>query len=552
MSQDEADYVIIGAGSAGCVLADRLSADGAARVVVLEAGGDDRPLRNFGQFFSNINIYLPAGFTRMLSDPKVNWNYVTEPDPGTNGRRHSFPRGKVLGGSSSINGMLYVRGLPEDYDGWRQMGCDGWAWPDVEPIFRRVEHQHGEGHAREAVPGPLDVCDVPMQHPMLDRIVAAFEEAGAPSSTDLNGTTREGVSRVRLNQRQGLRHSAAAAYLHRAMKRSNLSVVTRAHVSRILFEGKRAVGVEYYQGNERKVIRARGEIILSGGAINSPQLLELSGIGEAGRLRDLGIEVIADSPNVGENLQDHFASMVRARLKPGSPSFNAMSRGLGLAGQMLRYAFTRSGVLALGGSNLTAFLKSDPALDLPDLQFFASPATLDFNTQVKSGAMTMEAEPGVTIGGYVMRPRSKGSVHIKSPDFRASPAIMPNFLQDPADQRATVAGLRWSRKVMQQPALAAFFDHELTPGASLESDEALLGFARAAGSTGYHQSCTCAMGGAAGAVLDPQLRVNGVTGLRVVDASAMPSIVSGNTHAATVMIAEKAADMIRAAARAFA
>jgi choline dehydrogenase len=552
MEQDEADYVIIGAGSAGCVLADRLSADGTARVVVLEAGGDDRPFRNPGQFFSNVNIYLPAGFTRMLADPKVNWNYTTEPDPGTNDRRHSFPRGKVLGGSSSINGMLYVRGLPEDYDGWRQLGCEGWSWSDVEPVFRRVENQQGAGQTANTSPGPLDVCDVPMHHPMLDHIVEAFEQAGAPSSADLNGTTREGVSRVRLNQRQGLRRSAAAAYLHRAMKRPNLRVLTCVHASRILFDGKRAAGVEYHQGNEHKVIRARAEVILSGGAINSPQLLELSGIGAAERLRALGIEVVADSPQVGENLQDHFASMVRARMKPGSPSFNAMSRGLGLFGQMLRYAFTRSGLLALGGSNLTAFLKSDPALDLPDLQFFASPATVDFDAMVASGAMTMEARPGLTIGGYVMRPRSKGCVHAKSPDFRASPAIIPNFLREAADQRATVAALKWARRVMRQPALAPYFDHELTPGNSAESDEALLAFARAGGSTGYHQSCTCAMGTGPQAVLDPQLRVNGVTGLRVVDASAMPSIVSGNTHAATVMIAEKGADLIRASARVFA
>jgi len=545
----EADYVIVGAGSAGCVLAARLSEGGKFKVVLLEAGGDDRPTKNLGQFASNLMIHIPVGYSSTLKDPKVNWLYTTEPDPGTGGRTHVWPRGKVLGGSSSINGLLYIRGQHADYDGWRQLGCAGWGWDDVAPYFRRAEHQergscdfHGQG-------GPLNVSDVTTTHAVSDAVIDACEQAGIPRNADVNGGGQEGVTYYQLTVKNGQRCSAAVAYLHPAMNRPNLRVETNALAGRILFEGKRAVGVEFRQNGEKRVAMAKAEVILAGGAINSPQLLQLSGVGPGELLSRNGIEVVADLPGVGENLQDHYVMSVRYRLKAGVISVNEQSKGGRLAGEALKYLFQRKGLLTLSAAHIAAFCKSRPDLSGPDIQFHILPATMDLEKLVGEQKMVLEDAPGLTIAPCQLRPESRGHVRIRSADPSVYPAIFANYLADPLDQEVAVAGLKWARKIGQAPALARYVDHEMDPGAAVASDAQLLEFARLSGSTIYHPVGTCQMGHGPMAVVDDQLRVRGLEALRVVDASIMPRLVSGNTNAPTIMIAEKASDMIREAAR---
>ena len=540
----EADYVIVGAGSAGCVLAARLSEGGKFKVVLLEAGGDDRPTKNLSQFASNLMIHIPVGYSSTLKDPKVNWLYTTEPDPGTGGRSHVWPRGKVLGGSSSINGLLYIRGQHADYDGWRQLGCAGWGWDDVAPYFRRAQHQERGACDWHATGGPLNVSDVTTKHPVSDAVIAACEQAGIPRNDDVNAGSQEGATYYQLTVKNGQRCSAAVAYLHPAMNRPNLQVETNALAGRILFEGKRAVGVEFRQNGQRRVAMARAEVILAGGAINSPQLLQLSGVGPGELLNRHGIEVIADLPGVGENLQDHYVMSVRYRLKAGVVSVNEQSKGGRLAGEALKYLFQRKGLLTLSAAHIAAFCKSRPDLSGPDIQFHILPATMDLDKLVNQQKMELEAAPGLTIAPCQLRPESRGHIRIKSPDPSVYPAIFANYLADPLDQEVAVAGLKWARKIGEAPALAPYVDHEMDPGAAVASDAQLLEFARLAGSTIYHPVGTCQMGHGPMAVVDDQLRVRGLEGLRVVDASIMPRLVSGNTNAPTIMIAEKASDMI--------
>ena len=551
MRQDalEADYIIVGAGSAGCVLAARLSEDPGTRVLLLEAGGDDRPLKEPSQFLSNLWIHVPVGYSQTLKDPKVNWLYATEPDPGTGGRQHVWPRGKVLGGSSSINAMLYIRGQRADYDGWRQLGCEGWGWDDVFPYFRRSEDQARGACENHAVGGPLHVSDPADGHDVSQVAIEACEALGLPQR-DANGPEQEGVGWYQVTIRNGLRCSAAVAYLHPAMDRPNLRVETRALASRVLFDGKRATGVEFVQGGVTRTAHARAEVILAGGAINSPQLLQLSGVGPAELIRSHGIPLVADLPGVGGNLQDHFVVGETFRLRKGVVSVNEMVRGTRFIGEAFKYLFRKRGLLTLSAAHVGAFCKSRPDLAGPDIQFHILPATMDPDAISKQQRMVLEKEPGLTIAPCQLRPESRGTIRIRSADPGEHPAIAPNYLSDPLDREVVVAGMKWGRRIAAQPALARYIDHEMLPGPDVQTDDQMLAFARDYGTTIYHPVGTCAMGRHPGAVVDPQLRVYGVEGLRVVDASVMPKLVSGNTNAPTIMIAEKAADMIRGRAAA--
>jgi choline dehydrogenase len=502
-------------------------------VLLLEAGGKD----------TNPWIHIPAGFYRNIYHPKITWQFETEPQAELAGRRLPWPRGKVLGGSSAINGLIYIRGQRQDFDLWRQLGNTGWSYDDVLPYFCRAENQERGADEHHGAGGPLDVTDLRAHHELHDAFIAAAEEAEYRRNLDFNGAEQDGVGPLQVTVRNKRRCSAAVAYLRPALKRPNLRVEIRALVHRILFEGRRAVGLEFSQDEVARRVRARGEVILAGGSINSPQLLQLSGVGPGELLRTHGIEVVHDLPGVGENLQDHLNSRVVYRVRRPN-TLNEISRSWMRQAQAgLEYALARRGPLMMGAAPIGLFVRTRPGLESPDVQY-----------QFLAGSFVtpggkMHDFPACQVTCIPCRPESRGWLRIRSSDPAEPPAIQPNYLSTQADKNTLIAGLRIARSVMRTQAMQEFVSEEFLPGPITESDEEWLAHVAKTAGTTYHPTSTCMMGAHERAVVDTELRAHGIEGLRVIDASIMPALVSGNTNAATIMIAEKGSDMILAAAR---
>jgi choline dehydrogenase len=520
------DFVIIGAGSAGCVLANRLSADPKRRVLLLEAGGRDvNPL-----------IHMPAGIARLVHNRRINWHYSTEPEPALNGRRLYWPRGKVLGGSSSINAMCYVRGQPQDYDEWQRGGATGWAYEHVLPYFRKSERQQHGASVYHGADGVLAVEDLRSRNPLTDTFVAAGVSVGLPLNEDFNGARQEGVGHYQVTQREGRRCSAAVAYLDPARSRPNLRIATNSLVERVLIECGRATAVEYRRNGKRHVARCEGEILLCAGAVNSPQLLMLSGIGPADHLRELGIDIAVDLPAVGANLQDHLdvCTLYKSR-QAVTYDFNVIQE----AGVALRYLLSKRGPGVSNVAEAGAFLCSSHAVDgRPDIQLHFVPAQLDDH-----GRHRLPGH-GFTLHACYLRPRSRGRIRLRSARCDDAPLIFANYLREPGDLAVLLEAARRSREILGSAPFDAYRGAEVFPGAEASSDADLTRFIREKAETIYHPVGTCRMGTDAHAVVDAALRVHGISALRVIDASIMPTIVSGNTNAPTLMIAEKAADLI--------
>ena len=528
------DYVIIGAGSAGCILANRLTADGKHSVCLLEAGPPDW----------NPYIHIPAGFIKTLVNPSVNWLYQSEPSHWTGGRQIDVPRGKTLGGSSSINGHIYNRGQRMDFDNWAQRGNQGWGYADALPYFRRCEQRIGAGddtfRGRE---GNLQVTDLNYSHPLCDAFIEGAGEIGIPRNPDYNGARQEGITYVQRTVNKRRRVSTARAFLNPAKSRSNLTVRTKAFAKRILLEGKRAVGVEYAKGGrggKSIEVRANREVILSGGAINSPQLLQLSGIGPAGLLGELGIEVKHELAGVGENLRDHYAPRFTVRAK-NAETLNERARGINYYTEIAKYLLGGKSIVNLSPSMVYGFWHSDPATKSNDLQFIFTPASY------KEGVHgLLDDTPGFTTACWQHRPLSKGYVRARSADPFEKPAIQPNYLDDEEDRRVVVKAMKLARALIHTEAMKPYFDFEVSPGGEVQNDDELLDAARQWGSTTFHVMGSCRMGPDSDptAVVDDKLRVHGLECLRVIDASIMPMMVSANLNAATMMIGEKGSDIV--------
>lgn len=524
---DQYDYVIAGGGTAGCILANRLTANGKYRVLMIEAGTTAKSMW----------ISIPAGFSKLLVNPVYNWRFHTEPEDNVLGRTIAVPRGKGVGGSTLINGMIYVRGQSADYDGWRDGGATGWGAADVEPYFRKIEN-YAPGGAGRGTSGPMHIEQVAERYPLAQALLDAAREDGQPINPDYNGADQEGFGYYQVAQHRGRRWSVVDGYLKPALGRKNLDVICDAHVLRTLFEGQRCVGVVYQKDGKPHTVRAARETLLCMGAIQTPQVLELSGVGDAQRLRALGIPLVHAQPQVGENYIDHFATRMNWRVQ-GTVTLNEMSRGWRLAKQVLTYYAAHKGILTLGTGLVHGFVKSSPDLPAPDVQYFFVHASY-----ANAAERILDRHPGITIGVAQLRPQSVGSIHLKTVDPFEPPAIRPNFLSEEGDRISLVQGMQLARRIVGQPSLRPYIAQEISPGDAVQSDDEWLDFARRNGQTIYHPIGTCRMGSDDRAVTDPRLRVRGVAGLRVVDASVMPRMVSGNTQAAVMMVAEKAADLI--------
>ncbi len=531
------DYIVVGAGSAGAVVASRLSESGDYRVLCLEAGTE-------GSDF--LWSRIPVGIAKLVDNPAVNWCYKSEPDDGSGGRQIEVPRGKMLGGSSSINGMVFIRGQAQDYDHWAQLGNRGWSYQDVLPVFKKMESYDGGSDAYRGRNGPLRVTDTPRNKvPLLEKMIEAAGKIGLPFNPDLNGETQEGIGMSQVTIAKGRRQSTAFCYLDPARSRSNLRIEQGALAEALVLEGKRCVGVRYRVGGELREARARREVVLSGGSINSPKLLELSGIGQGALLRGLGITPVHELKGVGENLRDHYSPRVKFAITERNATFNDNARGWRLAREAIKYALYREGFLATTSVPLRMYFRTRPGLETPD----ATISVLPFIYEMAGRERRISRQRGITMNINVLRSESIGSIHIKSADPAAPPAIRFNFLSAPHDRDGLLAAMRKARELMATSPLAEITGKEIAPGAHLQSDEELLEWVRNNAETTYHPVGTCKMGSDPAAVVDAQLRVHGIEGLRIADASIMPTLTSGNTNAPCIMIGEKCSEMVLAAAK---